>query len=163
LLKKKQNLPDLHSTRANIMWAFALQVIEKGAGYVILAVLTRTLLQEELGGMFFAVSIARLAAVTLSLGTDSHMIRKVANAPPNSLLYLSQNLSLSSAGQTRLRICIGRLSRLNLDESRGPPPGETLRDEAAIINRRAFLLRRDQRSARASSPTSIFWIWHPRF
>jgi O-antigen/teichoic acid export membrane protein len=94
LLKKKQNLPDLNSTRANIVWAFVLQVIEKGAGYVILAVLTRTLLQEELGGMFFAVSIARLAAVTLSLGTDSHMIRKVASDPQNGLLYLSRNLSL---------------------------------------------------------------------
>jgi O-antigen/teichoic acid export membrane protein len=94
LLKKKPNFPDLHSTRANIVWAFVLQVVEKGAGYIILAVLTRTLLQEELGGMFFAVSIARLAAVTLSLGTDSHMIRKVASDPPNSLLYLSRNLSL---------------------------------------------------------------------
>jgi O-antigen/teichoic acid export membrane protein len=97
LLKKKQNLPDLNSTRANIVWAFVLQVIEKGAGYVILAVLTRTLLQEELGGMFFAISISRLAAVTLGLGTDNHLIRKVANDPPNSLLYLSQSLSLRIA------------------------------------------------------------------
>lgn len=94
MLKKKQNFPDLNSTRANILWAFILQVIEKGAGYVVLAVLTRTLLPEELGGMFFAISISRLAAVTLGLGTDNHLIRKVANDPPNSLLYLSQNLSL---------------------------------------------------------------------
>jgi O-antigen/teichoic acid export membrane protein len=94
LLKKKPNLPALNSTRANIVWALALQVVEKGAGYVILAVLTRTLLQEELGGMFFAISIARLAAVALSLGTDTQMIRKVASDPRNGLLYLSQNLSL---------------------------------------------------------------------
>lgn len=44
--------------------------------------------------MFFAVSISRLAAVGLSLGTDTHLIRKVASDPPNGLLYLSQNLSL---------------------------------------------------------------------
>lgn len=94
MLKKKPNFPSLNSTRANIVWAFVLQAIEKGAGYIILAVLTRTLLQEELGGMFFAVSISRLAAVALSLGTDNHLIRKVASDPPNSLLYLSQNLSL---------------------------------------------------------------------
>src|SRR5258706_462924 len=45
------------STQANILWAILSQTIEKAAGYLILAVLTRTLLKIELGEFFFALSL----------------------------------------------------------------------------------------------------------
>src|SRR5258706_208697 len=75
------------STQANILWAILSQTIEKAAGYLILAVLTRTLLKIELGEFFFALSIAELAAVFLNFGTDTYLIRKVATDPDNGLEY----------------------------------------------------------------------------
>jgi O-antigen/teichoic acid export membrane protein len=85
---------DVNSTRSNIAWAGILQLVEKGAGYVVLAVLTRTLLKEDLGMMFYAVSISELVAVILNFGTDTHLIRRVATNPEKGLVHLSHNLSI---------------------------------------------------------------------
>lgn len=84
----------INSTRANFAWATVLQVVEKGAGYVVLAVLTRTLLKADLGTMFYALSISDLVAVLLNFGTDTYLIRKVAIDPQNSLNHLSKILSI---------------------------------------------------------------------
>src|SRR6185295_412045 len=85
---------DPKNTKANIVWAMLLQTIEKAAGYLILAVLTRTLLKIDLGAFFFALSIAELTAVFLNFGTDTYLIRKVAMDPENGLDHLSQVLSM---------------------------------------------------------------------
>jgi O-antigen/teichoic acid export membrane protein len=60
----------------------------------VLAILTRTISQVELGRMFLAITISRLAAVVLSIGADSVLVRKVASDSENSLQYISQTLSL---------------------------------------------------------------------
>jgi len=84
----------LTSTRANILWATAQQVIEKAAGYLVIAVLTRTLLQVELGTMFFCLSISELTTVALSYGTHTYLVRITASDPENSLSHLSRVLSM---------------------------------------------------------------------
>lgn len=84
---------NLNSTRANIVWATAVQTIDKLAGYLIIAVLTRTLFKAELGAMFFALTIAELCATLLNFGTDSHLIRIVATDRGRALQHLSDVLS----------------------------------------------------------------------
>lgn len=85
---------NLTSTRSNFAWAILLQIVEKGAGYIVLAVLTRVLLKTELGTMFYALSISGLVAVLLNFGTDTYLIRKVASDTSNGLAHLSSILSI---------------------------------------------------------------------
>ena len=94
MLKKIIPTP-LHtnSARANLFWATALQVIEKVVGYVVIAVLTRTLLQVELGTLFFALSISELTAVFLNFGTNTYLVRLIAADPDGALKYLSRVMS----------------------------------------------------------------------
>lgn len=99
---------NVNSTRANILWAFALQTIEKIAGYLVLVVLTRTLLKEELGLMFLASTISELCATLLTFGTDSYLVRSIATDRPQALSYLSRVLS------TRLVNALLMFAGLNL-------------------------------------------------
>ena len=77
-----------------MVWAMTLQVLEKGVGYIVLAVLTRTMLKAELGAMFFAISISELMALALNFGTDTYLIRRVASDPEHGLTHLSNVLSI---------------------------------------------------------------------
>jgi O-antigen/teichoic acid export membrane protein len=83
----------LDSARANLLWATIIQVIEKLAGYAVIAVLTRTLLPVDLGRMFFAATISGIAATVLSFGTEHHLIRAVAADPNRALQNLGEVLS----------------------------------------------------------------------
>jgi O-antigen/teichoic acid export membrane protein len=69
-------------------------VIEKLAGYAIIAVLTRTLLPVDVGKPFFATTVAGIAATAVSFGTSHHLIRAVAAAPDAALQNLSDVLSM---------------------------------------------------------------------
>lgn len=82
-----------NSNRANLVWATALQVTEKVVGYLVIAILTRTLLQVELGTLFFALSIADLASVFLMFGSGTYLIRLIASDPENSVTHFSRILS----------------------------------------------------------------------
>lgn len=95
MLKNKFQITalNLNSTRANILWATAVQTIEKLAGYLVIAVLTRTLLKAELGTMFFALTIAELCATLVNFGTDNYLVRAVATDRPEALRHLSEVLS----------------------------------------------------------------------
>ena len=84
---------DPNSNRANLVWATSLQVTEKVVGYLVIAILTRTLLQVELGTLFFALSIADLASVFLTFGSGTYLIRLVASDPENSVSHFSRVLS----------------------------------------------------------------------
>lgn len=96
MLKNSLILPtiDINSTRANFLWAISLQAIEKAAGYVALAVLTRALDKEQLGLMFFAATISSLCATVLTFGTDTYLVRTVSADPPNALENFSRILSV---------------------------------------------------------------------
>lgn len=96
-----KNIPVLSrvgETHANIFWAFALQIIEKGVGYVILAVLARMLLKTDLGAFFFCRSIADVMAVFITFGTNTLLIRLVASEPERSVHYLSRVVSFRLVG-----------------------------------------------------------------
>jgi O-antigen/teichoic acid export membrane protein len=82
------------SARANLVWATTLQLIEKLAGYAVLAVLTRTLLPEQMGRMFLAATISGIAATVVSFGTEHHLVRAVASQPGRALGNLGEVLSL---------------------------------------------------------------------
>ncbi|HEY2982292.1 MAG TPA: oligosaccharide flippase family protein, partial [Anaerolineales bacterium] len=81
-------------TRANMVWAGSVQVIEKLTGYLVLAVLTRTLLKADVGLMFFAATISGLAAILLSFGTENYLVRAIAVEPTKAIAQLSAVLSL---------------------------------------------------------------------
>lgn len=82
------------STRANLVWATSIQVIEKLAGYLVIAVLTRTLTTVEIGEIFFASTISGIAATVLSFGTEHHLIRAVATQPDRAVRNLGEVLAL---------------------------------------------------------------------
>ncbi len=82
------------STRANLVWATAIQVIEKFAGYLVIAVLTRTLTTVEIGEIFFASTISGIAATVLSFGTEHHLMRGVAEQPARAVQNLGEVLAL---------------------------------------------------------------------
>jgi len=82
------------SARANLVWATSVQVIEKLAGYAVLAVLTRTLLPAEMGRMFLAATISGIAATVVSFGTEHHLVRAVASEPSRALTNLGEVLSM---------------------------------------------------------------------
>jgi len=93
LLKHKVQIPSLNSTRANILWATTSQTIEKLAGYLVIAVLTRTLLKSDLGTIFFALSIAEISATIWNFGSDSLLIRLVAAEPKDAFSHFGRILS----------------------------------------------------------------------
>jgi O-antigen/teichoic acid export membrane protein len=82
------------SAPANLAWATSVQVIEKLAGYAVIAVLTRTLLPQEMGKMFFAATVAGIAATAVAFGSEHHLIRAVAAQPHRALENLAEVLSL---------------------------------------------------------------------
>ncbi|HEY5901974.1 MAG TPA: oligosaccharide flippase family protein [Anaerolineales bacterium] len=82
------------SARANLVWATAIQVIEKLAGYAVLAVLTRTLISADMGRMFLAATVSGIAATVISFGSENHLIRAVAAEPQRALTSLGEVLSL---------------------------------------------------------------------
>ncbi len=82
------------STRANLVWATGIQIIEKLAGYLVIAVLTRTLTTVEIGEIFFASTISGIAATVLSFGTEHHLIRAVATQPDRAVRNLGEVLAL---------------------------------------------------------------------
>lgn len=82
------------SARANLVWATSIQVIEKLAGYAVLAVLTRTLLPAEMGRMFLAATISGIAATVISFGSEHHLVRAVATDPQRALANLGEVLSM---------------------------------------------------------------------
>ncbi len=86
-------LVNLNSTKANVIWATAIQILEKLTGYLVLVVLTRYLLKADLGLMFFAATVSGLGAILLNFGTDTHLIRAVASEPDQSMQHMSQVLS----------------------------------------------------------------------
>ena len=73
------------SARANLVWATTLQLIEKLAGYAVLAVLTRTLLPEQMGSMFLAATISGIAGTAVTFGSGQHLVRAVATDRDRSL------------------------------------------------------------------------------
>lgn len=92
------------------MWATTLQVTEKAVGYLVIAILTRTLLQVELGTLFFALSIADLVSILLTFGTRTYLIRQIASAPEDSISLfssvLSSNIFNISIGYVALNIVV---------------------------------------------------------
>jgi len=82
------------SARANLVWATTLQIVEKLAGYAVLAVLTRTLLPVEMGRMFLAATISGIAATVISFGSEHHLVRAVAAEPHRALTNLGEVLSM---------------------------------------------------------------------
>jgi polysaccharide transporter, PST family len=84
----------VYSTRANVVWAGSVQVIEKLTGYLVIAVLTRTLLKADVGLMFFASTVSGLAAAILSFGTENYLVRAIAVEPEKSIKHLSIVLSV---------------------------------------------------------------------
>jgi O-antigen/teichoic acid export membrane protein len=82
------------SARANLVWATSIQVIEKLAGYAVLAALTRTLIPAELGRMFLAATISGIAATVVSFGTEHYLVRAVATEPHRALTNLGEVLSM---------------------------------------------------------------------
>ena len=95
MLKKIITSPQfhIHGTRANAIWATLTQLVEKLTGYLVIAVLTRTLLKVEIGSYFFALSIAELTSIFISFGTNKYLIRQVATEPEKSLTHLSHVFS----------------------------------------------------------------------
>ena len=84
----------IDSARANLLWATSIQVIEKLAGYAVIAVLTRTLLPIDIGKMFLAATVAGVAATAVSFGTEHHLIRAVAADPDRALKNLGDVMSM---------------------------------------------------------------------
>jgi O-antigen/teichoic acid export membrane protein len=84
----------LDGTRANLVWAASIQLIEKLTGYLVIVVLTRTLARAEVGAMFFTATISGLAATFVSFGADTYLVRAIALEPDKALAHLSGVLSL---------------------------------------------------------------------
>lgn len=70
------------------------QGAEKLAGYVVLAILARHLEVSSLGELFFAATLCMFAGLATELGTNVHLVRRVAPQPERAAEHLAQVISL---------------------------------------------------------------------
>jgi O-antigen/teichoic acid export membrane protein len=94
--------------KRDLALATSADVGRKLLGYVVLAILARTFDASSMGQLFFAVTLASMAAVFTELGTHRYLVRKIAQDEPHALRHLSEVLSL------RLPATLAAFTLLNL-------------------------------------------------
>jgi O-antigen/teichoic acid export membrane protein len=80
--------------RIHVGLALTGEVAAKLAGLGVMMVLTRYVPADQLGGYFFAVSLASLCAISTALGTTTMLNRSVAQDPSSTAEHLGRVLSI---------------------------------------------------------------------
>jgi O-antigen/teichoic acid export membrane protein len=81
-------------TATDLALATMAEVLQKLAGYVVLAILARHFDQSDMGRLFFAFTLATLVAAVTELGTGRYLVREVATRPESGLDRLGEVLAL---------------------------------------------------------------------
>jgi O-antigen/teichoic acid export membrane protein len=93
--------------KADLTLATLAELMQKVAGYAVLAVLARHFDPSDLGRLFFAITLASLVAAGTELGTGRYLVREVATRPEAALRRLGEVLAL------RLPLTVGGFFLLN--------------------------------------------------
>lgn len=80
--------------KADLALATSAEVVQKLAGYAVLAILARYVDQTDMGRVFFAFTLAWVVAVVTELGTSRYLVREVATRPESGLDRLGEVLAL---------------------------------------------------------------------
>src|SRR5687768_11080858 len=94
-------------TGTELALATVAEVLQKLAGYVVLAILARHFDQPDMGRLFFAFTLATFVAAVTELGTGRYLVREVATRPESGLDRLGEVLAL------RAPLLLGGLLALN--------------------------------------------------
>jgi O-antigen/teichoic acid export membrane protein len=93
--------------KTDLALATGAEVLQKVAGYIVLAILARHFDQPDMGRVFFAFTLAALVAAVTELGTSRYLVREVASRPESGLDRLGEVLAL------RVPLVLGGLVALN--------------------------------------------------
>lgn len=80
--------------KADLAFATAMELVQKLAGYAVLAILARHIDKTGMGQLFFALTLASLTAAATELGTSRYLVREIAISPKASLRRLGEVLAL---------------------------------------------------------------------
>jgi len=89
--------------RTDLLLAASSEVLQKLSGYAVLMILARHLEKPVMGTLFFAATLAALAAATTELGTSRFLVRAIAENPDEALRRLGEVVAL------RLPLALGVL------------------------------------------------------
>src|SRR3989442_786363 len=80
--------------RTDLLLAASFEVLQKLSGYVVLMILARHLEKPVMGTLFFAATLAALAAAATELGTSRFLVRAIAERPEEALRRLGEVVTL---------------------------------------------------------------------
>jgi O-antigen/teichoic acid export membrane protein len=80
--------------KADLVLATSAELVQKLAGYAVLAMLARHFDQSDMGRLFFALTLASMVAALTELGTGRYLVREVATRPEAALQRLGDVLAL---------------------------------------------------------------------
>jgi len=78
----------------DLVLATGIELVQKLASYLVLAMLARRFDATAMGGLFLVLAIAQLAAAATELGTGRYLVREVAQRPAEALARLGAVLTL---------------------------------------------------------------------
>src|SRR6185312_2282216 len=81
-------------TRVDLALATGAEVVQKLAGYAVLAILARHFEKADMGRLFFAMALTSVIAAATELGTCRHLVREVAVRPEVALRRLGEVVAL---------------------------------------------------------------------
>jgi O-antigen/teichoic acid export membrane protein len=81
-------------TRVDLALATGAEVVQKLAGYAVLAILARHFEKADMGRLFFAMALTSVIAAATELGTGRHLVREVAVRPEVALRRLGEVVAL---------------------------------------------------------------------
>jgi O-antigen/teichoic acid export membrane protein len=73
----------------DLVLATGIELVQKLASYLVLAMLARRFDATAMGGLFLVLAIAQLAAAATELGTGRYLVHEVAQRPAEALAPLA--------------------------------------------------------------------------
>jgi O-antigen/teichoic acid export membrane protein len=88
-------LPAVHGqTRRDLTVGFASQLAYKALGFVVLALLARTLTSDDFGRLMFSLTLCGVTVLLTDLGVSTDLVRRVSASPRSARRNLSRALSV---------------------------------------------------------------------